>query len=184
MSYGVYVVPTVPVQYTWGNLKALWRELLLPRSDEIFGGSLWVKDYETGAEMEDAVSVTDGLSEKPDGERICEFSTSGILLFTKTTSLSPYKDGERKFIERYRNKDQAFLETVWQGWKASGIMFNAESYTGQGRSKYEKSLLVTLAAAIGKLCDGYIAFNREFDLELPIGLYSPDEFLAARPKQP
>ncbi len=181
MSFGVRIIPTTSKRFTWGDLKGIWGELVFPYKDELLGKESQIRDSENQENIKDGQLLGERLHDILDGSQVYEFQLevpSAILLFINITNLSAFD--EKETIEHYGiNKDSDFIEDLWRAWQACGIFYSVKSYVGQ-RTKYEAKLLFTLVLAIANLCEGYILIYERHPFDLPVGIYSSEEFSHAK----
>ena len=180
LSFGLEVIATEANLFTWGMLKATWSELLLPYTEIVLGPTPQLIDMDTKEPLNDTDMIADHLV---DGTRLFKFSlavSTGMVMFAELNRLSAYENGEKEVIHSEgKNKDLDLLDSIARQWETAGMFYSLESYI-PGRSSYEVKLFVTLAAAIARLCSGYVLWT-DGGFDLAEGLYTPDEILQLRP---
>lgn len=177
MSIDLYIFPTSPEYFSWGELKEKFLELLTPEDISLIGKvSLCKSGSDKTIAENERLTIP---SKKNDNFYYLSLgipSTLGISIGkNKSTYLS-----EIDFLEDFgRNLDAATIQTLVQKWQSIGLHYTVT--TMAGRSKWEPPLFVALAAAIAHLCQGYvIVMSSNFTLD--VGVYTPDVFQQAKMK--
>lgn len=89
---------------------------------------------------------------------------------------------EKDYLEDYgRNLSADQIKNYVEGWRSAGYLYELTSAAGRG--KYELMLMIALAAAIAKSCNGYVIVMHGNFFSVDVGVYSPDEFSKAIPSK-
>ena len=174
MSIDLYVFPTIPEYFCWGELKNKFLELLTSEDIQRIGRVFLCRlgNDETVPEDEKISLLND--------KNHYYYYLSLDIINTLGVTISKNKPNYINFIDMLedfgRNLDTATIQTLVQKWKSIGYVYGVTS-TG-GRSKWEPPLFIALATAIASLCKGYvIVMSDEFTLD--IGVYTPTVFQSA-----
>ncbi len=177
MSIDLYIFPTSPEYFYWGELKNKFLELLILEDAQRLGK---VSLCKLGSD--EIVAENEKISLLNNENHDYYYLSSGIpnTLGMNIRRNEPNYVGELDMLEDFgRNLDSVTIQTLVQKWKSIGYVYGVTS--NAGRSKWEPPLFVALATAIAYLCKGYvIVMNDVFTLD--VGVYTPTVFQQAEMK--
>lgn len=177
MSIDLDIFPTSPEYFYWGELKDKFLELLTPEDMQRLGK---VSLYKLGSD--EVVAEDAKISIPGDKNHNCYYLSLDI---PNTLGMNIYRNepnyvSELDMLEDFgRNLDAATIQTLVQKWKSIGNVYGVTSMAG--RSRWEPSLFVALAAAIAHLCQGYVIVMSD-NFTLDVGVYTPEVFQQAKMK--
>lgn len=177
MSIDLDIFPTSPTKFEWNKLKSKLFELLTTEVRQNIGA---ISLYELGSNRiipkEEILSISPPKNSKHYYLSLDVANTIGLSL----SKNEPNYVDEFDYLDDYgRNLDAATIQTLAQKWQSLDMHYSVTTHAG--RSKYEPSLFIALAAAIAHLCQGYVIVMSD-DFTLDIGVYTPAEFKKATMK--
>lgn len=177
MSIDLYIFPTSPENFYWGELKSKFLELLTPEDAQRLGTVSLLK---LGSEEVLAEDKKLYIPSQKNGEHYyLSLDIPNTLMIGINNNESTYLS-EVDFLEDFgRNLDATTIQSLVQEWKSIGFTYNVT--TNAGRSKWEPPLFVALASTIAYLCKGYIIVMSK-DFSLDVGVYTPAAFQKAKTK--
>lgn len=170
MSIEIEIFATTQTLFTWAELRTTRQEInrdfdYLPRFDarlRMLGTDQIVEDSET-LMLRKPVYLDLG------------FDNTLSLMRAPNSNLN-----ERDFLEDYgTNLDQETIEEFISAWKRAGYYYVITSMAG--RCKYELDMAITLATSVARLCSGGILVLYPDVFTLSYGVYTPEQFIKAKP---
>ena len=177
MSIDLYIFPTNPEYFCWSQLKEKFLELLTLAEVQKIGAISLLKlgSDETVAEKE-TISIPGDKNHNYYYLSLDIPNTIGMNIRRN----EPNYVSELDMLEDFgRNLDATTIQTLVEKWKSIGYVYGVTTHVG--RSKWEPSLFVALAAAIAHLCQGYVIVMSN-DFTLDVGVYTPAVFQQTKMK--
>ena len=175
MSIDIYIFPTNPEYFTWGELKNKFLKLLTPEDVQRLGEiSLLILGSDEVVEENEKLSIPDNEN---NNYYYFSFDIPNTLGMNIRTNEPNYVSEIDNLEDFGRNLDTATIQSLAQKWQSIGYVYGVTTHAG--RSRWEPPLFVALAAAIAHMSEGYvIVMSDEFTLD--VGVYTPDVFQQAK----
>ncbi|MEM8830792.1 MAG: hypothetical protein AAGE96_15740 [Cyanobacteria bacterium P01_G01_bin.19] len=174
MSIDLYIFPTSPEYFYWGELKNKFWELLTLEDRQRLGE---ISLHQLGSRK--IVQENEKIIFLHSKDYNFYYISSDIPsnLGINISRNEPNYVNEIDMLEDFgRNLDAATIQTLIQQWKAVGYGYEVNLVL---REKYQTRLFIALAAAIAFLCRGYVInINDRFTLD--VGVYAPNIFQQAK----
>jgi hypothetical protein len=171
VSIDLDIAPMRAARVTWSPLLGAWRQRLGNEAAALLGSDPKLRVLGAGTPV-----AGDAALELP-GHYSLDMAAPNTLSLSAMPSRNNLDEVE--YLEDFaRNLEPRETTALALSWREVGHYYEVSS--GGGRSPSEPALLITLACALAGICDGRIIVMNDGVFDLGIGVYTAEQFAAAR----